>query len=44
MPIRVLEATYGANCTGVAKGNVTKFIASANPAGRRRAGRPGAFF
>ena len=44
MPIRVLEATYGANCTGVAKGNVTKFIASANRAGRRRAGRPGAFF
>jgi hypothetical protein len=27
--IRVLEATYGGNCTGVAKGNVTKFIASA---------------
>ena len=28
-PIRVLEATYGGNCAGVAKGNVTKFIASA---------------
>src|SRR5262245_45816037 len=27
--IRVLEATYGGNCAGVAKGNVTKFIASA---------------
>src|SRR5262249_24381132 len=27
--IRVLEATYGGNCEGVAKGNVTKFIASA---------------
>ena len=27
--IRVLEATYGGNCTGVTKGNVTKFIASA---------------
>jgi hypothetical protein len=27
--IRVLEATYGGNCIGVAKGNVTKFIASA---------------
>src|SRR5262245_47223941 len=27
--IRVLEATYGGNCTGVGKGNVTKFIASA---------------
>ena len=27
-PIRVLEATYGGNCAGVAKGNVTKFIAS----------------
>ena len=27
--IRVLEATYGGNCTGVIKGNVTKFIASA---------------
>ena len=27
--IRVLEATYGGNCTGVAKGNVTKFIAAA---------------
>jgi hypothetical protein len=26
--IRVLEATYGGNCAGVAKGNVTKFIAS----------------
>jgi hypothetical protein len=26
--IRVLEATYGGNCEGVAKGNVTKFIAS----------------
>ena len=28
-PIRVLEATYGGNCAGVAKGNVTKYIASA---------------
>jgi len=27
--IRVLEATYGGNCAGVAKGNVTNFIASA---------------
>ena len=27
--IRVLEATYGGNCEGVAKGNVTKFVASA---------------
>ena len=27
--IRVVEATYGGNCAGVAKGNVTKFIASA---------------
>src|SRR5262245_35678378 len=27
--IRVVEATYGGNCTGVTKGNVTKFIASA---------------
>jgi hypothetical protein len=27
--IRVLEATYGANCAGVAKGNVTAFVASA---------------
>src|SRR5262245_3932286 len=27
--IRVLEATYGGNCAGVAKGNVTQFIASA---------------
>jgi hypothetical protein len=27
--IRVLEATYGGNCMGVTKGNVTKFIASA---------------
>jgi hypothetical protein len=27
--IRVLEATYGGNCAGVGKGNVTKFIASA---------------
>jgi hypothetical protein len=26
--IRVLEATYGGNCAGVAKGNVTKFVAS----------------
>ena len=26
--IRVVEATYGGNCAGVAKGNVTKFIAS----------------
>jgi hypothetical protein len=26
--IRVLEATYGGNCEGVTKGNVTKFIAS----------------
>src|SRR5262245_46749296 len=26
---RVQEATYCGNCTGVAKGNVTKFIASA---------------
>jgi hypothetical protein len=26
--IRVVEATYGGNCTGVAKGNVTKFVAS----------------
>jgi hypothetical protein len=26
--IRILEATYGGNCEGVAKGNVTKFIAS----------------
>jgi hypothetical protein len=24
-----LEATYGGNCAGVAKGNVTKYIASA---------------
>jgi hypothetical protein len=28
-PIRVLEATYGGNCAGVAKGNATNFIASA---------------
>ena len=27
--IRVLEATYGGNCAAVAKGNATKFIASA---------------
>src|SRR5262245_36658026 len=27
--IKVLEATYGGNCTGITKGNVTKFIASA---------------
>jgi hypothetical protein len=27
--IKVLEATYGGNCIGVAKGNVTKFLASA---------------
>jgi hypothetical protein len=27
--IRVVEATYGGNCAGVAKGNVTKYIASA---------------
>jgi hypothetical protein len=27
--IRVVEATYGGNCAGVAKGNVTKFIAAA---------------
>ena len=27
--VRVLEATYGGNCAGVVKGNVTKFIASA---------------
>ena len=27
--IKVLEATYGGNCAGVAKGNVTQFIASA---------------
>jgi hypothetical protein len=26
--IRIVEATYGGNCAGVAKGNVTKFIAS----------------
>jgi hypothetical protein len=26
--IRVVEATYGGNCMGVAKGNVTKFVAS----------------
>ena len=26
--IRVVEATYGGNCTGVTKGNVTKFVAS----------------
>ena len=26
--IRVVEATYGGDCTGVAKGNVTKFVAS----------------
>ena len=26
--IRVVEATYGGNCTGVAKGNVTRFVAS----------------
>jgi hypothetical protein len=27
--IKVLEATYGGNCEGVGKGNVTKFVASA---------------
>src|SRR5262245_29591939 len=27
--IKVLEATYGGNCAGVKKGNVTKFVASA---------------
>lgn len=27
--IRILEGTYGGNCAGVTKGNVTKFIASA---------------
>ena len=27
--IRVLEATYGGNCAGVAKGNVTQFTAAA---------------
>ena len=27
--IKVLEATYGGNCAGVARGNVTQFIASA---------------
>jgi len=27
--IRILEATYGGNCAGVAKGNVTRFVASA---------------
>ena len=27
--IKVLEATYGGNCTGVAAGNVTTFVASA---------------
>src|SRR5262245_41642610 len=27
--IKVLEATYGGNCAGIAKGNVTQFIASA---------------
>src|SRR5262245_5508678 len=27
--IRVLEATYGGNCAGIAKGNVTQFTASA---------------
>ena len=27
--IRILEATYGGNCEGVAKGNVTKFVAAA---------------
>jgi hypothetical protein len=26
--IRITEATYGGNCAGVAKGNVTKFVAS----------------
>jgi hypothetical protein len=26
--IRVLEATYGGNCEGIAKGNVTRFVAS----------------
>src|SRR5262245_21423229 len=27
--IKILEATYGGNCAGVAKGNVTRFVASA---------------
>jgi hypothetical protein len=27
--IKVLEATYGGNCQGVTKGNVTQFVASA---------------
>jgi hypothetical protein len=27
-PIKVLEATYGGNCEGIAKGNVTQFVAS----------------
>jgi hypothetical protein len=27
--IRILEATYGGNCTGVKKGNVTSFVAAA---------------
>ncbi len=27
--IKVLEATYGANCSGVAKGNVTAFVSKA---------------
>src|SRR5262249_33582830 len=26
--IRILDATYGGNCAGVAKGNVTRFVAS----------------
>jgi len=26
--IKVLEATYGGNCVGIAKGNVTEFVAS----------------
>jgi hypothetical protein len=26
--IRILEATYGGNCDGVAKGNVTRFVAA----------------
>jgi hypothetical protein len=26
--IRILEATYGGNCAGVAKGNVTRFVAA----------------